>query len=93
MSIRNMAVLTDVMSWPDLVQCQPPDGNRLASGFLVGTDAIVVFLISRAFTKKMLLQIILYKPFCQRTCSDTKVFLRFNKLLRVIKRKHQNWHT
>ena len=43
MSTRNMAVLSDVTSWPDLVQWQPPDGSRLASEFLVGTDAIIVF--------------------------------------------------
>ena len=52
MSTRNMAVLSDVTSWPDLVQWQPPDGSRLASGFLVSTDVIIVFLVSRAGKKK-----------------------------------------
>ena len=56
MSTRNMAVLSDVTIWPDLVQWQPPDGIRLASGFLVGADSIIVFLISPAGEKKMLLQ-------------------------------------
>ena len=50
--IRNKAVfLTDVTSWQNLVQWQPPDGSRLVSGFLVGTDAIILFLITRAGTK------------------------------------------
>ena len=56
MSTRNMAVLSDVTSWPDLVQWQPPDGSRLVSGFLVSTDVIIVFLVSRAGKKKMLPQ-------------------------------------
>ena len=56
MSTRNMAVLSDVTSWLNLVQWQPPNGSRLASGFLVGTDAIILFLITRAGKKKTLLQ-------------------------------------
>ena len=56
MSTRTWLSLSDVTNCPDLVEWQPPDGSRLASGFLVGTDAIIVFLISRAGKKKMLLQ-------------------------------------
>ena len=55
MSTRNMAVLSDVTNFPNLVQWQPADGSRLASGFLVGTDAIILFLITRAGKKKLLL--------------------------------------
>ena len=68
MSTRNMAALSDVMRWPNSVQCQPPDGSRLASRFLVGTDAIIVFLITRAGKQKLL-----YKLFLQHTYSDTQV--------------------
>ena len=46
-----MAVLSDVTIWQNLVQCQPPYGSRLASGFLVGTDAIIVFPVTRVGNK------------------------------------------
>ena len=72
-----MAIFSDVTSWPDLVQWQPPDGSRLASGFLVGTDAIIVFLISREGKKDVTRKLLVYKPFWQRTNSDTNVFSRF----------------
>ena len=83
MSTRNMAALSDVTSWPGLVQWQPPDGSRLASGFLVGTDAIIVFLISRAGKKRCYYKLLVYKPFWQRTYSDTKVFLRFKRFILI----------
>ena len=34
MSTRNMVVLTDVTSWPDIVHCQPPD-DRIEYNILV----------------------------------------------------------
>ena len=52
MSTRKIAVCCRIASWSNLVQWQPPDGSRLASGFLVGTDAIILFLITRADNKK-----------------------------------------
>ena len=55
MSTKNMAVLSDVTSLPNVVQWQPPYGSRLVSGFLVNTDAIILFLITRASKQKRLL--------------------------------------
>ena len=77
MSTRNMAVT----SWPNLVQWQPPDGSRLASEFLVGTDAIILFLITRAGKKRRYYTLLVYKLFLQRTYSDTQVSLRFKNTL------------
>ena len=72
---RSMTVLNDVTSWPNLVQCQPPDGSRLASRFLVGTDAIILFLITHE--KICYYKLLVYKLFLQGAYSDTQVSLRF----------------
>ena len=50
------------------------------SGLLVGTDGIILFLITRA-GKKMILPHTVSKLFLQRTYSDTQVSLRFTSKL------------
>ena len=63
--------------WQNLVQWQLPDGSGLASGFLVGTDAIILFLITRAGKKRYHYTLLVYKLFLQRIFRCTQVSLRF----------------
>ena len=64
MSTRNMAVLSDVTSWLNLVQCsyQMVAGLR-RRWFLVGTDAIIVFLKSCVGKTIFYYKMLVFKPF------------------------------
>ena len=79
-------VLSVVTRWQHLVQCQPPDGSRLASGFLVGTDATIVFRITHVGKKRCYYKLLVHKLFLQLTYSDTQVSLPFftNGIRRII---------